>query len=619
MPAESARRFRPINAAVPAKLPDAWGPSSLGHFPPIAFAAGIGLLVCSVANALSRATLAPSPLIYWAGILVIAVPIFYRLTSREASAAERLGLVCLLGLSLYAVKVVRDAPIYTFSDELVHSYNANQIVAGNHLFHANSIIPVTPYYPGLEGATSALMNLTGMSSFGAGIVLVGAARLSMVAAMFLLFARLSGSARTAGLGVAIYTGNFNFLFWGAQFSYESLALPLLVVILMAVAERESGPGDRIRAWALPIVLGTAAVVVTHHLTSYALMAVLAALALTYWLVRRSWRERNPWPFAIVAAALATVWLVVVASSTVGYLFPVLTTAIKATFHTAAGEAPPRAPFQDKASGIEATPLAARGIALLAIAILAAGLPFGLLRVWRRYRRQPFVLIFSVAAIGFFGTLALRLAPAAWETGNRASEFLFIGLAFVLAGVGLERWRPRVMPGLGRVALTGAIAVVLVGGAISGWPWDAQLASPVRVEADGATIVSPPLGMAEWAAENVPDQRFAAAIADSRLLLDPGGEAAIAGESPDVKDIINEPSLEDWELPLLRENDLRYVAADRREIAGDGTRGYFFTERGTAAAEELLPLSSVTKFEKIPGAAPVYDNGDIIVYDLEGRK
>ena len=30
----------------------------------------------------------------------------------------------------------------------------------------------------------------------------------------------------AGLGVAIYTGNFNFLFWGAQFSYESLALPL---------------------------------------------------------------------------------------------------------------------------------------------------------------------------------------------------------------------------------------------------------------------------------------------------------------------------------------------------------------------------------------------------------
>ena len=82
------------------------------------------------------------------------MPIFYRLTSRDASPGERLALVCLLGLSLYAVKVVRDAPLFTFSDELIHAFNAHQIAATHHLFEANPILKVTPYYPGLEGATS---------------------------------------------------------------------------------------------------------------------------------------------------------------------------------------------------------------------------------------------------------------------------------------------------------------------------------------------------------------------------------------------------------------------------------------------------------------------------------
>ncbi len=589
------------------------------HFAPIVLAAGGGLLVCSIANALSRATLSPSPLIYWAGILIIAGPIFYRLTSEAASSGERLALVCLLGLSLYLVKVLRDAPLFTFSDELVHAFNANQVIAHKHLFHPNSIIPVTAYFPGLEGASSALMAITGLSSFSAGIILVGAARLTLMAAMFLLFLRLSGSARSAGLGVAIYTGNFNFVFWGAQYSYESLALPLLVVIMMVLAERERSPRSWAREWALPIVLGSAAIVITHHLTSYALVGFLVLLAIAHRLVRHSWDWRNPWRFALLAGAMALAWLVLVASSTFGYLAPVLSEAFEAVFHTVSGEAPPRALFQGSGGAIPPTPILARAVALLAVLILAVGLPFGLRAAWRRYRRQPFVMLFGLAAIAFFGTVALRLAPQAWETGNRLSEFLFIGLAFVLAGVGLENWRPVWWPRMGRALLSCALGVILVGGAISGWPWDAQLAKPVRIKAEGRTIVSPPLAVAEWAREQIPGGRFAAPVADARFLLDPGGEVAIAGESPDVRDIIEDPTLEGWELPLLRENNLRYVLVDRREVGGDGTRGFYFSTNGAAVKEELLPAAVVTKFQALPEAARIYTNGAITVYDLEGKR
>ncbi len=587
-----------------------------GYLAPIGLCAGMGVLVCSYANALSRQMLDPSLAILWAGILLIALPIFYRLTSRDASPAERLALVCLLGLSLYAVKLIRDAPIFIFSDEPVHAFNANEIAAHDHLFRFNPILPVTPSYPGLEGAASALMKITGLSSYWAGAVVIAVSRLSLMAGLFLLFRRISNSARIAGLAVAIYTANFNFVYWGTQFSYESLSLPIFIVVLMAIAERGAKPRDWARDWVAPIVLGISAIVVTHHLTSYALAAFLAGLALAYWLVERRWTWQNPWPYAAVTAGLATVWLLLVANSTFGYLSPVLGGAFEAIFNTASGGEPPRKLFVGKGSAAPVAPVLARAVALLSIFLLLAALPFGLRNAWRRYRRQPFALVFCVAAIGFFSTLALRLAPAAWETGNRAGEFLFIGLAFVLACAGLQNWAPRNRPRIGRAVLTVALGVVLVGDMIAGWPWDLQLASPVRARAEGGTISSPPLALAEWARRNTPeDSRFAAGIADARLLLAPGERIALAGKYPDIEDILLEPAISNWELPLLQGHDIRYIVADARDVARDSSRGFSFSTED----ELIIPKSAVVKFKEIPGVKRIYSSGEMSVYDLGGGR
>ena len=156
--------------------------------------------------------------------------------------------------------------------------------------------------------------------------------------------------------------------------------------------------------------------------------------------------------------------------------------------------------------------------------------------------------------------------------------------------------------------------MLVGGAISGWPWDSQLAQPLRASADGKTIVSPPLGMAEWAKDEVRHGRFAATAADAGLLMVPGDKFALAGTSPDVEDLLAEEHLSGWELPLLRRNDLRYVVTDRRAASEDSLRGYYFAEEGTASAE-LTSKNAVAKFNRVPGAARVYTNGAITVFDL----
>ncbi|MCW2987124.1 MAG: rane protein, partial [Solirubrobacterales bacterium] len=321
-----------------------------------------------------------------------------------------------------------------------------------------------------------------------------------------------------------------------------------------------------------------------------------------------------WLLAVLGVGLALAWLVVVASSTVGYLSPVLGDAIKSIGHTIAGEKAPRGIFQGASSTAETTPIGARAVAVLAVVLLAAGLPFGLRQVWRKYRKQPFVILFALAALGFFATLALRLSPQAWETGNRAGEFLFIGLAFVLACASLEALRRWSGSKLTRPLVVAGIALVLVGGAIAGWPWDSQLAQPLRASADGQTIVSPPLGMAEWARERIPHGRFAAATADAGLLLAPGEETAVSGSSPDVEDLLAEESLAGWELPLLQRNRLRYVVADRRAVSSDGLRGYYFSRPGSPAAQ-LMPKSVVAKFNRLSGVARVYTNGTITVFDL----
>lgn len=588
------------------------GPSPLAL---IVLGAAVGLLLCAYTNGLSREGGDPTQLVYWAGVLLVVVPIAARISMEEVSLRERFVLVALFGLSLYAIKVVRDPFLFTFPDEPIHAYNADQTMLHHGLFNGNPILPVTSGYPGLASATSALMSLTGMSSFGAGVILIGLGRLLLVLSLFILFTRVSGSHRLAGLAVVIYAGSSNFLYWGVQYSYESLSLPLLVAVLAAFAEREAAGPKLLRSWAVPIVLGTLAVVVTHHLTSYALILVLVLLAAIYRLVRSP--KPNPWPFAVFAAVLAGGWMLIAADNTVDYLDPVFSGAVTSVWNTVFGESEARALFQSPSSDVvHETPFLARLITLAAVGLLLAGFLAGLREAWARRAKRPFVVLFCLGGAAFFATLGLRFAPEAWETGNRAGMYLFIGLAFVVAYAALRLIRKGPRLRLRRAAALGCIGIVVIGGAIAGWPWDSQLAQPTRITAAGTEIESEPITLARWIGEQLPERRFAAADADARMILAPGGAQAKTGDALAIKTILPETSLSNWELPSLRGNGLGYIVADRRKVATDPGRGSYFFVPGSEG-DALLPLAAMHKFgERRLGR--IFDSGNIVVFNLRDR-
>ena len=94
----------------------------------------VGLMLVSAADALSRSGHAHGGALFWLGLLLILVPVTARLTSASPSRNERVGLLVLLGLASYLVKVFRDPFRFLYADEFVHQYNALSILSTHDLF-----------------------------------------------------------------------------------------------------------------------------------------------------------------------------------------------------------------------------------------------------------------------------------------------------------------------------------------------------------------------------------------------------------------------------------------------------------------------------------------------------
>jgi len=590
---------------------------SLGRLPALALASASGLALVSVADALSRSGRPHAELLFWLGLLVIFVPIVDRLASTAPRRGERVALLLLLGVALYLVKVLRDPFAFTTADEPLHQYNVLQILHSHALFGSNPILHVTPLYPGLESVTAALSSASGVSTFAAGLVVIGVARVILTLTLFLLYETVTGSGRLAGLATALYAANPHYLFFSASFSYESLALPLALLAAFAVVRARPPSGAALRGWGIVAVAAILAVVVTHHITSYGLVALLLAVCLVpqSWWHARPWR---PWVFAATAVAATGAWLLFVASRTVGYLSPVITNAIAETFQTAAGESATRGLFSSGTGQGQVAPAWEHLVGIGSALIIVAALPLGLLVLWRLYRDQPLVVVLGCASVAYVGTLPLRLVPAAWETAARASEFLFVGVALVVALAAFEALDRLWMwaPSLSHVAAWAAAGVLLVGGVISTSTSADRLAQPYRVSTAGADVDPPGVAVARWAREVLgPGRPMAAYDADARLLMVYGREYAFTASNFDIKSALETPKLHRWQLDFLRHDGIRYVVVDALRASANTSTGYFFP-RYPIGPHDRFPAAALTKFERA-GAQRIYDNGNIVVDDLKG--
>jgi hypothetical protein len=599
---------------------DAWGRGRpLGSLPLVALISAIGLFVICGADYLARSGASSSEAFWWLGLAILVAPPFVRLVSTGAGRSERMALVVLLGLGLYLVKVASNPYTFAYPDEFAHDFNVAQILSTQHLFTPNSLIVVTPLYPGLANVTTALQSLTGLSTFQAGLVIIGCARMFGMLGLFLLIEQVSRSSRVAGLGTAVYAANPNFAFYSAEFGYESLALPLAILVVFAAARRFDTAHRAERAgWTVAACLSILAVVVTHHITSYALAATLVVACLVGLYIRRRRADvAIPWDLAAVAVVASLGWLVSVASPTLVYLGAVFGPAAQQTLFAALSGRPVRGLFQS-APGVITTPLWQQLIGFASVLLMVAGLIRGLLIVRRRRMTNIFAPVLLIAAAVYVPLQGLRLTQAAWETANRSSEFLFIGvgLAVALAVTSLDTTRRLT------ASLLAAGGVVLVlGGIMVGWTYLLQVPPPYLTLASNGRAIEPENATdARWMLDAIGDGKIVVTDQSNALFLtDYAREVAYTGQERGTQGLFFAPTIDASVLDVLRTVQPQYIVFDRRQRSWDHLVG-FFPPGGAGPLGSPSPLmdpSATAKFDSYGGVDRIADSGNIVVYAVRG--
>jgi hypothetical protein len=624
-----------VSTAAPSALPSL-GEHALRQVlvPLISLVSASGMVLIALAYNAARSEASFAEGLFWAGLVLLFGPLAAGLLGSTATRGERMALITLLGAGAYVVKVAYSPLVFQFPDELQHVRTLHDILQSGTLFSFNPILQVSALYPGLEVATSALVNATGLSEFLAGLLIVGAARLLLCLSLFLFYEQLAGSARVAGLASMFYMANPNFMYLDGQFGYESLALALVALVLYSLLRQRTASGRQLIALMGISFLAVGAVVITHHFSQFVLAGLLAAWALAGLAIavlrrnalsveerRARWREvARVGLTAGVCAAVATAWLVRVAGPLVDYLGPNFTIGFLELAQLLSGQTPVRVPFRNGA-GVQ-TALPEQAVGYLSVLCVVAALPLGLRLLWRHYRFDGAALGLGALSAAYPATLLLRFTPDGVATAGRLPEFLFLGLAFVLALVAAQIRPARLARGLWRSALLASSLVVLIGGAFTGWGPPGRLPGPFLVSADARSVDAQSLAIANWARTVLGPQNVMAADLNHTLVLGSYGQqylVSVSNSHVDASEVFFAPSLGDFQREIIQQAHIRYVVVDWRLARGLPVAGFYYEHQEPDAFQHTQPMdmAAFQKFDVADGVSRVFDSGDVTIYDMAG--
>ncbi len=606
----------------------------------LAIHAAAMLLVAAVAATLTRRGEDFGYPLYVVCVASLFFPVAMRLMLPDVSRRERITVLMIATIGLFALRVVR-APLYFIGhDEYLHWVTAQHIVQHEKLFTPNVLFPIGPLFPGLEIATTALSELSGQSIFVSSLVLLAIARVLFVGSLFLFYERVTKSARIGALSCLFYMGSSTFVYFDTYFSYASLAMPLFAFALMQNAEMAASP--RRPGW-LPqasFLLTAVALSMTHHVTAYALAGILASLTVLQWIDReKNTTGRQMLTATLVAVLVPMIWSRAMGSPGGAYLGPVFQNGIREVLDLvhSGGERK----FFTSEDGVVA-PFWQRATALGSVLAICAGLALGFFRSfslagWRLGRGEKIgfwrsalgwnngpLMLLTLLTLLYPVSVVFRMTKSGWEIGNRIGPFDFVGVGAVLA-ICVATSTQGGSSGRVRAAVNGALAsVILIGGIISG---ESRILVPARylVSADAASIEPMGVAAAQWTREWLGEANHFVADRVNRLLLSTFGGQLVSttlqhGEDAGVPLVTRE--LGDHEIAILRQLEIDFLFADLRLTTARPVYGIYFDG---GEADKLLtspPLpASMLKFNSIPAVSRIFDNGYSIIYDvraLSGR-
>jgi hypothetical protein len=418
--------------------------------------------------------------------------------------------------------------------------------------------------------------------------------------------------------VLVYAGSLQWYFFNAQFSYQSLALPLMVVGLSVLVRAVSAPrgGSRVSVAVLATALLVSTVFV-HHLVSWITCVVL----IVWSLVEVALRRRNScWVLVAVTTVVTSatlLWIWFVGGVLTDYLGPIFRGDASGIWAFVTGAARARKLFTNTAGASSARWEVAIDVVSLALVVLL--IPIAL---WdgRRWLREKNSIAIVLAAIGAAFPLLLitRFAPAAGESGDRATTFVYIGLALLFGA-----WMSRlvVRDRRYRVPIVIGLFLIYMGGIAGGNPDAERLPGPFLITADARSADSIALAPAYWLGKTFkPDTlNIAADFDDRNLMAAYGHQTPITngGDDLQVKPIYTSTTITPFDRTLLNKGHIDLVVVDIRMSEYLPINGVYFEvgEPGGGHYTRPLPKAPLEKFNNVWGVSRIYDNGYVRIYDV----
>jgi hypothetical protein len=630
---------------------------------------GLGLLMQGGADALARIGHgSPALPLFLFGIALDFAACAWRLTSEHATRKERLWVSVVLGLGLFASYAMLHPLLLDSFDELAHLGTLTRLLNSHALFPRNSILPVSPYYPGLELATAATRWLTGLPLVVDQLIVLSAVRVVLVLAVFLVVERACHSSRAGGIGVLVYAASPQFYGFDAQYAYETIALAFAVAVVYLLFVSIDTARPKIgRSFALALGC-VGAVVLSHHVTGWLTVGFLVAWAVGLYLTARPRRHLTltGWGPALpqfaaptarvsaepplvgdqrkaqassvpgselyskrmiqarivgIAAAVGLIvggaWTLFVGRLLAPYLGPVFAAASADLAEALGNGHGNRALFKSAAGGgsphweIALILVSAVGWCIILVPSLFSVI------FKRTVRGGALRYLPAVIAAAYPISVLANVSSGSKLVAERATTFIFFGVALVV-GAWLARRISRSRRMIERVATLGVATVMFLGSLLFGiGPLVSLLPGPYHVGADQLSYGSPSLAVAHWADTHLPAGSHVATDKDNGVLLNAiGGVVSATAEgglvNPELLFFDRRLSL--YDIYLIRTADIRYIVVDDRLAQGPPLYGTYIAD---GEPSTRLTLAELNKFNSYPFIKRIYDNGPIQVYDVTG--
>ena len=583
---------------------------------------GLGLFGEGLAMAVAPAHPVVGQLLFFVAI-VVPFTIFVTVLMIPRLGSLREVTVAILGLYPTLIYRMSSPLVLPSYDEHLHAQTLTNLLMGAGLYAPNPLLPVSPHYPGLEIFTGVVIRLTGLPAVLAESLVVLLCRLLLVLIIYHAALTVSPSRRGASLVVAFYAVSEHFYSFDSGFSYETLALTLGLGGIFLLRRAQLADGAAAHRLFFVASLALIATVVTHHATSWVVLAFLIAWAA----MSRTGERKLVVLAAIVMGVAVAIWSAAIAPLLIGYFVPIFQSVVQSarsflagTGHHIFGASGGTAPPADWERAVLVVYTVSTTLVALACAWVLLSQAFR--------NRDRMVGLLGALDLAFPLTAASHFDPNVGEFGNRAATFLFLPVALSCSLIIQRHPRFTRRPASSHnpfrpimiIALIGATAITFLGGTLEGSSpdWN-RLPGPYLPSADFRSQDPETLAAVDWAATHLPLGSTVVADRDPAVLLESQARLWPA-TNPQQGFVPSQLYFSDtWghqQTAIVKGLHIDYLYVDTRLADSLPMLGYYFAQ-GETPTPTRLTVADLAKFAHVPGLKAVYHHGPVTIYDTSG--